>query len=351
MDKIFDSATDCRLLYNSPAQNKSTLIVLRSKLSAIAQRLNIAESKREGMLLVASEMLSNQIKHAGGRGMIQLWQQPGPVLDILALDYGPGIANLRQAEMDGFSTTNTLGKGLGTIRRLSDESFIYTQQENLNQVKKWSGAVFLSRFHVNNKAGTASKDDLSGFKVGLFSNSLADNIHNGDRIYLQKSGKKLRWLHLDGLGHGKQAQDATDHLAVHLAHCATPDALLAAVDRQLVGTRGAVAIIGEIDLAQHKMQMLGVGDMHAHLYNREQLYNVTFAPGILGREHRTPSLFQADFVKECMVITASDGIRRNLDIGNFNGLFNQPPQLIAYTLGNVMGRISDDQSICVSTIG
>lgn len=350
MDKVFDSATDCRLLYNSPAQNKSTLIVLRSKLSAISQRLNISESKREGMLLVASEMLSNQIKHAGGRGLIQLWQQPGPVLDILALDYGPGIANLRQAEMDGFSTTNTLGKGLGTIRRLSDESFTYTQQENLNKVKKWSGAVFLSRFFVDNEIGVLGKGDLSGFEVGLFSNSLADNQHNGDRIYLHKSGTKLRWLHLDGLGHGKQAQAATDHLAVHLARCATLEALLTTIDHQLVDTRGAVAIIGEIDLAQNKMQMLGVGDMHAHLYDQKQIHDVTFAPGILGREHRSTSPFQTDFTKKCMVVTASDGIRRNLDLGNFIGLFNQPPQLIAYTLGNIMGRISDDQSICVSTI-
>ena len=47
MDKVFDSATDCRLLYNSPAQNKSTLIVLRSKLSAIAQRLDVSERNLE----------------------------------------------------------------------------------------------------------------------------------------------------------------------------------------------------------------------------------------------------------------------------------------------------------------
>ena len=351
MAKIFDSATDCRLLYSSPVQNKSTLILLRSKLLAITQRLGISDLKRESILLVASEMVSNQIKHAGGTGLIQLWQQPGLVLDILALDYGPGIASLKLAEKDGYSTTNTLGKGLGAIRRLSDESFIYTQQENPRGVKKWSGAVFLSRFHGGSNKGATAKDDLSGFKVGLFANALSDNRHNGDRIYLQKTGTKLRWLHLDGLGHGEQAQAATDNLAPHLAHCDNPDALLAAVDRQLAGTRGAVAIIGEIDLGQHKMQLLGVGDMHAHLYDMKQLYNIAFAPGILGREHRSSSPFQADFSKKCMIVTASDGIRRNLDIANFTGLFNQPPQLIAYTLGNIMGRISDDQSIFVSTIG
>jgi hypothetical protein len=51
-----------------------------------------------------------------------------------------------------------------------------------------------------------------------------------------------------------------------------------------------------------------------------------------------------------VVVTASDGIRRNWDTENFTGLFSHHPQLIAYTLGNIMGRISDDQSICVSTV-
>lgn len=350
MDKIFDSSTDCKLLYSSPAQNKSTLILLRSKLSAIAQRLGISDPKRESMLLVASEMVSNQIKHAGGRGMLQLWQQPGPVLDILALDYGPGIANLYLAEKDGYSTTNTLGKGLGTIRRLSDEAFTYTQHESSGHEKKWSGAIFLSRFHVDNDKNETAMDKLTGFKIGMFSNSLSNNQHNGDRIYLHRTGKKLHWLHLDGLGHGEKAQAATDNLAIHLARHDDPDALLAAVDQQLVGSRGAVAIIGEIDLTRDKVQLLGVGDMHAHLYDREQLYNIAFAPGILGREHRSTMPFHAEFGKKFMIVTASDGIRRNLDIVNFTGLFNQPPQLIAYTLGNIMGRISDDQSIFVSTI-
>lgn len=302
------------------------------------------------MILVASEMVSNQIKHSKGRGILQLWQQPGPVLDILALDYGPGIANLYLAEKDGYSTTNTLGKGLGTIQRLSDESFTYTQHESSGIEKKWSGAIFLSRFHVHNKKTKTSKDTFPGFNIGLFSNSLSNNLHNGDRIYFYQTENKLQWLHLDGLGHGEKAQEATDHLAVHLARHSDQNALLEAVDKQLIGTRGAVAIIGEIDQSQHKVQLLGVGDMHAHLYDRKQLYNITFTPGILGREHRSTTPFHAAFGKKHMIVTASDGIRRNLDIVNFPGLFNQPPQMVAYTLGNIMGRISDDQSIFISTI-
>lgn len=345
MLKVLDSATDCKLLYSSPVQNESAIILLRSRLTAISQRLGFPERKRENMLLVASEMISNLIKHAGGSGLIQVWQQPGPVLDILALDYGPGIANLEHAQKDGYSSVNTLGKGLGSIHRLSDESYIYTQPANATGVKKWNGALFLARFYPGS---TETKGQVSPkLEVGLFSRSLSDDRYNGDRIYLHQTNGKLRWLHLDGLGHGEQAQAATADLAPHLAHCEAPDALLTAIDRQLKDTRGAVAIACEIDLIGRTFNIVGVGDMHAHIMDGDDMQDLSFAPGILGKEHKSPAPFTRNFGKRCLVITCTDGIRRNWDVSNFTGLFQQHPQIIAYTLGNIMGRISDDQSLCI----
>ena len=345
MHKVVDSATDCKLLHVNAAQDESALVLLRSKLFAITNRLGISELKRENILLVAAELATNIIKHAEGRGMIQVWQQPG-VLDILSLDYGAGIGNLALAEEDGFSTSNTFGKGLGAVRRLSDELYIYTQGRTTGSVIKWSGAVFLARFHI-----ASGNDQKLGGEIGIFSRSLSDARHNGDRIYMQKKGDRLRWLHLDGLGHGEDAQIATSHLAKYVAHNDGVESILAGVDRQLVATRGAVAAACEIDIGQRDMQLIGVGDMHAHIYDQNAMQYIFFAPGILGREHRTVTPLRAKLAKRGVVITASDGIRRNWDAGNFAGLFNQHPQLIAYTLGNIMGRVSDDQSICVLTVG
>ncbi|MDD5329875.1 MAG: hypothetical protein PHX38_07720 [Sulfuricella sp.] len=356
MTKVYDSALDCRLLYNSPVQNESALILLRSRLSAIVQRLGFPDRKRENIALVASELVSNQVKHAYGRGLIQVWQQPGPVLDLLALDYGPGIANLSRAEEDGYSSVSTLGKGLGSIRRLSDEAFVYTRQENSGPAKKWSGTVFLARFHPGSSNGGAAAGGggaspfSAGLEVGLFSRSLSDKRHNGDRVYLQEAGGKLRWLHLDGLGHGEPAQAATANLGAHLSHCDTPESLLAAADRQLNGTRGAVAIVGEIGRAGRTLDILGVGDMHAHVLDNEELHSLSFAPGVLGKEHKNPARIRFAFDARGLAISATDGIRRNWEASSFPGLLHQHPQLIAYTLGNIMGRISDDQSLCVVSI-
>lgn len=347
MSTGFDSAKDCRLLFDSAVRNEGALILLRSKLEVIAQRLGFPEFKMQNMLLVASELVSNNIKYAGGRGLIQVWQQPGQVLDIVALDFGPGIADLEQAEEDGYSTANTLGKGLGSVRRLSDELFIYTQLRDEGPQKKWSGTVFLARFHQGD-GKQAPRREMAGFRLGLFSRSLSDSRYNGDRVYVQADGKKLRWLHLDGLGHGEAAHEATASLAAHLAHD-NPVETLEGVDHQLAGTRGAVAAAGTIDMAAQQIKIAGVGDMHARLYDKQYLSEVQFVPGVLGREHRTLLLFEGGFNNRNLVITASDGIRRNWDTTSFAGLFKQHPQLIAYTLGNIMSRVSDDQSLCVLT--
>lgn len=355
MIKVFDSALDCRLLYNSPVQNESALILLRARLAAIVQRLGFPDRKRENIALVASELVSNQVKHACGRGLIQIWQQPGPILDIVALDYGPGIANLARAEEDGYSSVSTLGKGLGSIRRLSDESFVYTQQESAGNAHKWNGTVFLARFQLGRKEAAPDTEHgeappAGGLEIGLFSRSLSDERYNGDRIYLQKIGDRLRWLHLDGLGHGELAQAATADLASHLSHCDDPEALLGAVDRQLKGTRGAVAIAGELGLTERTLNIVGVGDMLARVMDGEEMHNLAFAPGVLGKEHKQPNRSDFKFGKRGLIISATDGIRRSWDTTSFPGLFHLHPQLIAYALGNIMGRISDDQSLCITSI-
>lgn len=352
MTGLIDSARDCKLLYSNPVQSESAIILLRSKLLAVAQRLGFPEMRRENMALVMSEMVTNQIKHAGGRGMIQIWQQPGPTLDIFALDFGPGIPNLSQAQEDGFSSVNTLGKGLGSIQRLADEAYVYTQAEGAGVSKRWTGCGFLARFRLRHpRPAHADVPPSIRAEVGLFSRSLADERYNGDRIYLLAGSDALRWLHLDGLGHGEQAQKSTSNLSIHLSPDAAPEHILAAVDQQLQATRGAVGVVGEIDYPARTVTLFGVGDMHAHVAVNGDTQNVAFAPGVLGREHKSPTAFLAQFERRALVITASDGIRRNWDHANFPGLFSQHSQLIAYMVGNIMGRISDDQSLCVASFG
>lgn len=336
---VVDSLQACRLLFNHPIKDESAGILLRSRLTAIATRLGFSAAKRQSMALVAAEMVSNQIKYAGGHGQIQIWQQPQS-LDLFALDFGAGIENLSRAQQDGYSTASTLGKGLGAILRVPDVSGIFTSATARGT--DWHGTAIWARFDFGGVQGK-----LSSLALGLYCRAFSDDRYNGDRIYIQQRDNGLRWLHLDGLGHGEHAQATTNDLGKYMHYAQTPSEILGTLDRHLAATRGAVAILSEINCTQNSVEIIGVGDMSAHLYSENQLQSFSFAPGVLGHEHINPEPLRAAYKKTATMFTCSDGIRRGWDSSTFPGLLNHHPQMIAYVLGNIKGRLSDDQSLCV----
>lgn len=340
MNLVVDSSRSCLLHYDTPVKSQASALLIRTKLFAIGRRFGFTETKCEQMGLVATEIISNQLKYAQGRGHIQIWQQPGPVLDIFALDYGPGITNLNLAHQDGYSSGKTLGKGLGSIQRLADVTYIYTQTQQRQGKQRWHGTAVLSRFHA------AKLQPPGGAELGLYARALSNARYNGDHFYIQLAQSKLRWLHLDGLGHGNEAYRATSGLGKYLLLDQPMLATWEIIERQLNCTRGAVALLGEVNLLTRQLNLMGVGDMRACVAQNRGLQHYTFPPGILGKAYKRPISIQLTLEAGALLMSSSDGIRRRWDAQSFPGLMHQHPQLIVYLLGSVMGRMSDDQSLC-----
>jgi serine/threonine-protein kinase RsbT len=72
----------------------------------------------------ASELACNVLVHGGG-GMVtvRVVTDRGGV-ELLAVDQGPGIADLALAMQDGYSSSGSLGCGLPAVERLMDEVVI-----------------------------------------------------------------------------------------------------------------------------------------------------------------------------------------------------------------------------------
>jgi serine/threonine-protein kinase RsbT len=83
---------------------------------------NILAYARKGEIIIG-------ILHSSNRSGIQ----------ILAVDDGPGIPDIRRAMRDGFSTSGSLGLGLPGVQRLMDEFEIRSQSGHGTKVtvKKW----------------------------------------------------------------------------------------------------------------------------------------------------------------------------------------------------------------------
>ena len=85
--------------------NGSDLTVIATAISEVAR--NIVEYARKGEIILS-------IVHEGNRRGLR----------VIADDDGPGIPNVEQAMLDGFSTGRGLGLGLPGTRRLMDEFVI-----------------------------------------------------------------------------------------------------------------------------------------------------------------------------------------------------------------------------------
>ncbi len=330
-----------RLLIEETGRGESSQVVLRSRLRAVSRRMGFSGIARERIELVCNELLTNQNKHAHGQGMMQAWETRYPcmALNLFAIDYGPGISNPEQASQDGFTTANTLGKGLGAIRRLSDEcEFFSVPQEFVHEVD-WHGFAAWVRFYPQ------APNQQSAWQVGQLLRSYHDLPYNGDEIILHELDGRLRWLHLDALGHGKDAAAILHTIGLPLEHDKPLIDIMGKVGKRLQKSRGAVGVIGEYTPMAEQVEVAGIGDMMACLVCNGERRVLEIAPGILGHEHRSMKNNILHFPQHALMMTASDGLRRNWSLRSFPGLWRLHPQLIAFFLGQLKGRANDDKSV------
>lgn len=117
------------------------IVAARQKGRTLAVELGFSPGDATLIATAISELARNIVTYAGkGVVAIQGIQASGRqgVL-VIASDHGPGIADIRQAMRDGFSTSGSLGLGLPGVRRLMDEFDLQSRvgRGTTVAVKKW----------------------------------------------------------------------------------------------------------------------------------------------------------------------------------------------------------------------
>ncbi len=96
----------------------ASLYGLRETLAAHAGRLGAGEDQIDCLLIVASELASNAVRHGGGAGHVRLWHRDD-VLFCQVSDHGPGITDPTVGNALPDPTDGEGGRGLWICRRLS----------------------------------------------------------------------------------------------------------------------------------------------------------------------------------------------------------------------------------------
>lgn len=105
-----------------PIQCDADIVLARHEARRTAAAVGFTGSNLTIIATAVSELARNILEYAGSGEvhLSRLSELGRPGIGIVAVDRGPGIADLKLAMTDGFSTGRSLGIGLPGARRLLD---------------------------------------------------------------------------------------------------------------------------------------------------------------------------------------------------------------------------------------
>ncbi|MCS0628483.1 SpoIIE family protein phosphatase [Telluria mixta] len=306
----------------------------------LADALGFDDVKAGRLAIIITEAATNILKHAGEGTVTIMRTQSGvamPGVDVVAVDNGPGIADLDFALRDGVSTAGTAGTGLGALRRQADEFDAWTQHGRGSAffMRIWRGAV---------------PSEPCGIDVGALCTPLAgeDECGDGWGVTCDPDGATL--LGVDGLGHGPEAAKAAAGAieALEKRPAAAPGEVVQTAHELLRITRGAALSVARIDYRSDEVRFAGIGNVSAIVHDGMARRALVSHNGIVGHNMRKVQEFTVPFPPGALCVLASDGIQTQWDLSAYPGLHVHAPALVAAVLMRDYIRRRDDAMVLVA---
>jgi anti-sigma regulatory factor (Ser/Thr protein kinase) len=317
----------------SVADASSVGEVRRTALSA-ARRLGFDETRSGELALLATEASRNVLIHGGGGqvALVGVNEGASPIARILALDRGPGIANIPQAMADGYSTAGTMGEGLGAMKRIATELEIFTGKSGTIVMLELGSAAHVGKLRVAGVAVPYPGERICGDEWGCHVTP--------DRTLV---------LVVDGLGHGWGAAEAAkEALTVFRERVASaPGEILDRIHDALRKTRGAVAAIAEIRPTEQTLVFAGIGNICCSLFSGGASRSFVSHNGTLGLHLSKIQEFQSNWPADGILVLHSDGLQSKWDLNSYAGLTARHPAVIGGALLRDFRRQRDDASVVV----
>jgi anti-sigma regulatory factor (Ser/Thr protein kinase) len=301
---------------------------------AVAQGLD--ETAAGKVALVVTEAATNLAKHGGG-GELLIGVTGDDEVGVLALDRGPGMANLAASMRDGFSTSGTSGTGLGAIARQAARFDIYSMPGG--------GTAVLAGVRKARHTTPAGMFETGGISVPAPGETLC-----GDAWVAAPVVDGLKMMVVDGLGHGALASEAAQAaVAAFWPVVGRPvDQIIDAVHGALRSTRGAAVGVAAIDTRRRIVTFAGVGNIQGSIVGDGPARSVVSHGGIAGQGKPRVQVFSYPWPAGALLVMMSDGITSHWTVENYPGLRQRDPLLIAGVLYRDFVRGRDDATVVVA---
>lgn len=317
--------------------DRSYFALLKKEIHALAVQAGFSETKVGEVDIIVAEMVSNLVKHGkGGKLLVKIVREQGiDGIEIISIDDGEGIADVSRMMTDGMSTTNTLGHGLGAIKRLSNLFQVYSQKE-------W-GSIFLSRVFKEELPYQKKGNEIRSVVV-----SKPGEEKCGDGFYCKINSESVRLFLGDGLGHGAEAAKAVNAAIQEFKLCNENDGpdILRHIHKSVRKTRGLVATVALFNKKQKQWRICGVGNIATRLFNGIEVKNNFTYNGIIG--YNIPTTMKDQEIKAenaQVLVLCSDGIKTKWDLLKYPGILKYDLSILTAVIFKDYARFTDDMSV------
>lgn len=310
----------------------------RRAATQLASRLGFGEAEAGKVAVVVTEAASNLVKHGGGGELLlgALERNGVAGVEIMALDQGPGMADLGRCMRDGYSTVGTRGTGLGAISRLSSGFELHSAPN--------AGTAVLARLWAHSPG---PDDSGIGIEVGAVSRPHPAEQVCGDAWAVEQASGRVQFMVADGLGHGpsaaKAAREAVRIFRENVRRA--PAEILHTIDAALRSTRGAAVLVVQIDLTDRQVCCAGVGNISGVIVSAGASRSLVSHNGTMGHAVRKIQEFLYPFPRGSLLVLHSDGLATSWRLDQYPGLAVRAPVLIAGVLYRDFKRGRDDVTV------
>ncbi|MCU0686771.1 MAG: ATP-binding protein/SpoIIE family protein phosphatase [Polyangiaceae bacterium] len=312
----------------------------RRSAAQLAGAVALEGSLAANLALVVTELGSNLVKHARGGEIIvrELAFGGARGVEVLALDRGPGMADVARCLRDGHSTAGTRGAGLGAVTRLASRFEVHSELGRGTAIaaQLWPPA--------------ASATPASGVELGAVCVAQLGETVCGDAWAVEARPGRSRFLVADGLGHGPHAAEASDAAVAIFRQNPWAELveLLMACHAGLGATRGAALAVAELDLAHGRVDYVGVGNIAGFVASPEGRHGLTSHNGIVGQQLHKVQAFGLPWPPGGLLVMHSDGLTTRVNVAGYAGAFAKHPSLLAGLFYRDFGRGRDDATVLVA---
>ncbi|MER7168214.1 SpoIIE family protein phosphatase [Micromonospora sp. NPDC000207] len=318
-------------------ESSSAASAVRRAAERLGDQLRLGDTRTADLAIVAAELTSNLVKHADeGSLLLRPVRSDGQAgVELVAVDTGPGMADLTVSSRDGHSTTGTLGIGLGAIVRQASWSDGYSRTGR--------GTVFAVQVWPTTAPPPSWADGIT--------RPLSGEPVSGDAYAVRVLEGRHQVLVCDGLGHGPLASAASDAalIAFRSAPAASPAVVVQHLHRSMSHTRGAALAVAELDPEAGMLRYAGLGNISASVaVEGGRRRGLVSLPGIAGHQRPTVREYDYPFEPGASLVMHSDGVVDRWSLDDYPGLASRAPTVVAATLLRDAGVRRDDACVLVA---